>query len=160
MAKKLPKVSVLDRRRAHPFGAPSQAITLKTPGQWMIRTVNSNVRSGRIYDMIHNKGWVYVQPEELDGSPDELGFQVKDGRIVRGTNGEEVLMKIPQADYDAIQEAKARTNLKGLGKKQALEAAANLAGKTFGDQAGDTVSKASFDIEDSREAVELEPDLP
>jgi hypothetical protein len=156
MAKKLPKVSILDRRKANPFGAPSIPITLKTPGDWTVRIVNSTVRTGRLHDMIHNKGWVYVNAEELDGTPDELGFHAKDGRVVRGEHGEEVLMKIPTADFDAVQDAKTRANIKGLGKRQTLEDAANRVGKVLGDEAGETVARASIDINDSRVQFETE----
>ncbi len=153
--KALPKVSVLDRRLANPLGAPSQPITLKTPGLWAVRIVSSTVRTGRLHDMTHNKGWLYVEPDELDGTPDELGFRAKDGRLVRGEHGEEVLMKIPQADYEAIQEAKARINLRNLGKKDSV---AQATAQKFGSEAGDTVYGASLEVTDSRERVELEPE--
>lgn len=161
MAKKLPKVSVVDRRKLHPFGAPSQAVTLKTPGQWAVRIVNSKSRTGRLHDIIHNKGWAYVTPEELDGTPDELGFEAKDGRLVRGEHGEEVLVKMPQRDFDEIQDAKARLNLKNLGGKQMRDAVAQEAAVAHGSQAGDAVARQfdRMEINDSREQVELEPDV-
>lgn len=155
---KLPKVSILDRRKLNPFGAPSVPITLKTAGNWVVRIVNSTVRTGRLHDMIHNKGWVYVDASELDGHPDELGFHAKDGRVVRGEHGEEVLMKIPADDYEEVQDAKTRANLRGLGKKQTLADAANHVGKEMGDQAGETVAKASFEINDSRVRFEQDDD--
>jgi len=158
MAKKLPKVSVLDRRKLHPFGAPSQPVTLKTPGLWAIRIVNSKSRTGRLHDVIHNKGWVYVTPEELDGTPDELGFEAKDGRIVRGEHGEEVLVKMLQSDFDEIQAAKGRLNLKNLGGKQMRDAVAQDAAKEHGSQAGDAVARQfdNMDVKDGRERIELE----
>lgn len=159
MAKKqLPKVSVLDRRLANPFGAPSVPITLKTPGDWTVRIVHSNVRAGRLHDMTTNKGWVYVEPSELDGSPMDLGFRVVDNRIVRGEHGEEVLMKISQADFDAIQDAKANMNLKALGSKQTVERAAQATATEYGSEAGDKVF-ANISVQDSR-VNELEPDTP
>ncbi len=160
MAKKiLPKVSVLDRRKLHPFGAPSQAVTLKTPGLWAIRIINSKSRAGRLHDVIHNKGWVYVTPEELDGTPDEQGFEAKDGRLVRGEHGEEVLVKMLQSDFDQIQDAKSRLNLKNLGAKQMKESAAQETAVAHGDQAGETVASQfkHLEVNDSRERVELDP---
>lgn len=159
MAKKaLPKVSVLDRRKLHPFGAPSAPVTLKTPGFWAVRIVNSKSRTGRLHDVIHNKGWVYVTPEELDGTPDELGFEAKDGRLVRGEHGEEVLVKMPQKDFDEIQNAKGALNLKNLGGKQMRDAVAQEAATTHGSQAGDAVARQfdNIDVTDGRERVELE----
>lgn len=158
MAKKaLPKVSVLDRRLANPFGAPSVDITLKTPGRWAIHIVNSAVRTGRYYDVVHNKGWVPVAPSELDGRPEEYGFKEQDGRLVRGDRGEEILMKMPQADFDAIQRAKAEHNLKGLGKKAMLDTAASMAASQgLGDEAAETIARSNMEITDSRVAMDLE----
>lgn len=161
MAKKaLPKVSILDRRKLHPFGAPSVSVTLKTPGLWAIRIINSKSRTGRLHDVIHNKGWVYVTPEELDGTPDELGFEAKDGRLVRGEHGEEVLVKMPQSDYDQIQQAKASLNLKNLGGKQTRDAVAQETALAHGDQAGDAVARQfqHIEVNDGRERVELDPE--
>lgn len=149
---KVPKVSVLDRRLASPFGAPSVAITLNTPGLWAIRVANTSVRAGRVHDMTANKGWTFVEASELDGRPDELGFRVQDGRLVRGERGEEVLMKMPQADFDAIVDAKARVNLRALGKKD--ETAQRVA-QQFGAEAGETVYNR-INIADTRAA---EPEL-
>lgn len=156
-AKTLPKVSVVERRLANPFGAPSVEITLKTAGRWAIRIVNSAIRSGRYYDVVHNKGWVPVEPGELDGRPEEYGLKELDGRLVRGDRGEEVLMKMPEADYEAIQRAKAEHNLKGLGKKQVLESAASMAASQgMGDQAAETIYRSNMEITDSRVAMDLE----
>jgi hypothetical protein len=155
-AKKLPSVSVLDRRLANPFGAPSIPITLKTPGEWAIRIVDGTVRAGRLHDMTANKGYVFVRPDELDGSPADLGFRVVDDRVVRGEHGQEVLMKIPQADYDAIQEAKARVNLRNMGQQTTRDRVAQATSQAFGDQAADTVF-SNITVQDSR-VNELEPD--
>lgn len=159
MAKKLPKVSILDRRLKNPFGAGSVPITLKTPGRWELRWVYAKLRSGHIFDMTHNKGWVCVEPEEIDGGMDEYGFTARDNRIVRGENGEEVLMKMPKADYDQIQRAKAASNLKQLKVQNMRSEVAQSAAKEFGGQAGDTVYDAfqHGEIKDSRgEDPELE----
>lgn len=151
--KKLPKVSVLDRRLAHPFGAPSVPITLKE-GDWAIRVANDRVRTGRVHQMV-NMGWLFVEAGEIDGTPSDFGFRELDGRLVRGEHGEEVLMKMPQADYDAIQDAKARLNLKNLGAKQTRDAVAQETAVKFGSEAGDTVHQ-NIEVNDSREQVELE----
>lgn len=159
MAKKLPKVSIIERRLRHPFGAPSIPVLLKSGEQFAVRIVNTTMRNGRLYEVLQ-KGWTYVTPDELVGEPMELGFRVQDDRLVRGEKGEEVLMKMPQEDFEAVMDAKARYNIKHLGKKQSLETAANQAGKELGDQAAETISRANIEITDSRERVELEPDTP
>lgn len=161
MAKKpLPKVSVLERRKLHPFGAPSVPITLKTSGLWAIRIINTAMKAGRYHDIVHNKGWVPVCADELDGKPDELGFRVMDDRLVRGEHGEEVLMKMPKADFDEIQMAKASQNIKGLGQKRAVDDAAQRTAAQFGDEAGDAVYKSQMTVTDSRVSMDLEGDGP
>lgn len=155
----LPKVSVIERRLAHPFGSPSVPITLKEGGPWAIRIVNQNVRAGRIGDMVHHKGWSFVSASEIDGTPEELGFRKVDDRLVRGEHGEEVLMKMPLADFNRIARAKADHNLTQMGSKQTKQFVANQTGREFGDQAATTVEKKFDDvitISDERGAVVLD----
>lgn len=140
--KRLPRTSILDRRLLHPFGSPSVPITLKSGGLWEIRFVDSQLRAGRLHEVIHDKGWTFVNANEIDGSPDEYGLRAMDGRLVRGENGREVLVKMPKDMYDAIAARKAELNLKGLGKKATRELAAQATAQAFGDEAGDTVHKS------------------
>jgi hypothetical protein len=159
LAKKpLPKVSILERRLKNPFGSGTVPITLKTPGRWEVRWVSAKLRAGHLYDMTHNKGWTFIEPEEIDGRAEEYGLSVKDNRLVRGDHGEEVLMKMPKDHFDQIQQAKARANLTQLGQKQMREAVAQAAAKEHGDQAGDTVFDAfkHGEVKDSRG---VDPDL-
>lgn len=156
--KKAPKVSVLERRLENPFGSPSVEINLKGGQKWALRIINVNVRSGRVYEVIHHKGWEFVTPDELEQKPDEIGFRVMDNRVVRGEKGEEVLVKMPQSAYDQILAAKTRQNLKGISKKATLETAANMAANNpaMGDQAAETIYRSNMTIEDSRVSVDLE----
>jgi hypothetical protein len=151
--KALPKVSVLDRRLKNPFGSGTVPITLTTPGRWEIRWVLTNLRSGHLWDMTHNKGWTYVEPAEIDGHTDEYGLVSVDNRIVRGeAASREVLMKMPKEMFEQIQAAKADKNLKELRVKNMRSAVAQAAAQTHGDQAGDTVydAFAHGEIKDSR----------
>jgi hypothetical protein len=154
----LPKVSVLERRLANPFGANAVPITLKTEGEWEIRWEFSKLRSGHIYNMVHNKGWEFVQPHELMGEPDEYGLIAKDNRLVRGDHSEEVLMKMPREMFRKIAQAKAEHNLKQLGKKQMQEAVSQATAKEHGDQAGDSVFNA-FQHGDVVDKRGVDPDL-
>ena len=158
MAKKLPKVSVHERRLENPFGESSVSITLKTPGQWKCRIVNRNVRTGHLHKMTSRMGWTFVAPEELPSAPEDLGFRVLDGRVVMGEHAEEVLMKKPKAEYDQIQRAKGEYNLKQLGSKQTREAITQATAQQFGDQAAETVH-SSITVKDGRESSELD-DVP
>src|SRR6185503_351083 len=157
MAKKLPKVSILERRLKNPFGSPSEAIKLKE-GDWATRWVSETLRSGRVYQ-VQNLGWDFVTPEEVVGQPSDLGCQAIDNRLVRGdAANREVLMKMPRADFEAIQRAKAETNLRNLGSgKKLKEDAANRATQHFGtDEAGEAIYNSDLDVRDSRVAYELE----
>jgi hypothetical protein len=157
-AKALPKVSVIDRRMANPFGTGTVPITLKTPGQWEVRWVYSKMRPGHLYQMTHQKGWVFVEPGELDGSPDEYGLTAKDNRLVRGDHGEEVLMKMPLEDFKKIQKAKAEYNLKELGQKQMQSAVAQATAKQHGDEAGEMAFNA-FQHGEVKDSRGVDPDL-
>jgi hypothetical protein len=161
MAKKkeVPVVSVLERRLQHPFGAPSIPITMRDRQQWATHWISSDLRAGRVHQAI-KMGWVYVLPTDIDGTPDELGFDVKDNRIVRGTNGSEVLMKMPQADFHKIQHAKSEANLRNMGGKKLKADVAQRAASQFGDEAAETVYKSDFDVKDSRVNMDLEGDAP
>ena len=154
-SKEFPKISVLERRLQHPFGAPSVPITLKDGQRWAIRWANDHVRSGRVHQILQ-MGWTFVTPEEIEGRAADFGFRVLDGRIVRGEHGEEVLVKMPQRDFDLIQKAKAQKNLEGLGGRKAVDDIANRTAAKFGDEAAETVSRSEITVTDSRIAIDLE----
>lgn len=158
--KDLPTVSIVDRRLAHPFGFPSESITLKE-GQWSIRWFSEAVRSGRIYQA-QQMGWEFVIPEELRGTASDISALVVDGRIVRGENANrEVLMKMGKADFDRIQQAKASKNLADLGSsKKTRDVASNAAAAKFGDQAGEAVNRSNMEVTDHRASYDLEGDNP
>lgn len=159
--KDLPKVSVLERRLAHPFGMPSEAIRLKE-GDWVVRWVNEGVRTGRVYQ-VQNLGWEFVTPEELKGQPQDVGCQALDGRLVRGdASSRDVLMKMPKRDFDQIQQSKAAINIKNLGSsKKQREDAANAATKQFGtDEAGEAIYRSQMEVTDERVSMDLEGEAP
>ena len=161
MAKKkeLPVVSVLERRLLHPFGAPSVPIVMKDGGQWATHWISAEVRSGRVHQAI-KMGWVYVLPTDIAGTPEELGFDVRDNRITRGNNGSEVLMKMPLGDFQQIQKAKADQNLANMrGDKIKADTAQRTAVK-FGPEAGDAVYNSDLEVKDSRVNIDLDGDGP
>jgi hypothetical protein len=158
--KELPKVSVIDRRLANPFGLPSQAIYLKE-GQWALRWFAESVRTGRIYQA-QQLGWDFVLPEELRGTPSDAGAIIVDGRVVRGDAGNrEILMKMAAEDFAKIQKAKADKNLRDLGSVAKLkESAANKASTELGDQAANAIYNTNIEITSERVAYDLEDDRP
>ena len=150
----LPSISVLERRLQNPFGDGSPAVRLKQPG-WTLHVVNSNLRSGRYHDVVRNKGWVPVEPQEVDGDPMDFGFDVKDGRVVRGERGQEVLVKMPSKDYAQIQMAKDAHNKRLIGGKAVKQAAIDKAAKEYGDEAADLIN-STIEFKTSRSPVPLE----
>lgn len=155
--KKLPKVTVLERRLKNPFGTPSEGVTFKE-GAWMARWFSEALRTGRIHQAV-TLGWDFVEPGDLATPAADLGFQVVDNRVVRGdAASREVLMKMPQADFDAVQKAKADTNTRNLNSgKKMKEEAANRATAHFGtDEAGEAIYKSDIDVRDSRVRYELD----
>jgi len=155
---KLPRISVLQKRLAQPFGEGSPAIQLKEPG-WTVHVINTRIRPGRYHDVIRNKGWVPVAPEDIDGSVEDFGFDVRDGRVVRGDRGEEVVVKMPAEDYLEIQMAKDAANKRRTTPTNLKADVANATAKAHGDQAGDYVHQHT-EITTSRSPVPLEGDEP
>lgn len=123
MPKPKPAVSIIERRLQSGtiFGTSSKPIPLVEPKRWSLRIVNSQVSNSHLYDMQAEKGWVYAAPEDLAIRAEEIGFHVLDGRVVRGTQGTEVLMKMERADYQAVQREKDRVNREQTFGRHALK---------------------------------------
>lgn len=109
-----PRISVIERRLQSPsvFRSPSQPIPLKAPKHWTLRWVNVAISPNHLWDMIHQKGWEYCEPGDLACALDEISAVERDGRIVQGIRGEEVLMKMRTVDYEALQHKKSAENLR------------------------------------------------
>lgn len=158
MAKVTPpkrKLSVVERRLASGsvFTASSRPIPLKEPDAWVLRVVNTAISDDRLYAMQAEKGWVYALPEDLAIDPVEVGLKVLDGRIVRGDKGTEVLMKMPTAEFAAIQKMKDAENRKmTFGKKATKDAILSAASQQLGDEGTEFLSRTvqSMDIKDAR----------
>ena len=159
MAKKR-EISIIDRRlqSGSIFGTSSKPIPLKEPKAWALRIVNRHVNNQHLYDMQAEKGWVYATEDDLAVRPDEIGFHLMDGRIVRGTQGEEVLMKMPLSDYKLVAKEKDRVNRETtLGSKAAKRTIMNAMHAAGDDQGAEFMQKAlrSAKIEDATERVPL-----
>ena len=155
LKRRVRSVAVANRIK-NPLGSPSLAIPVRDP-DLVVRVVDSQLRSGRVHEVV-TKGWEPVDPGDLVGKPEDYGFAVQDGRVVRGERGRDVLMKMHREDYDAIGRAKAEANVRGMvgrkGKDAVLSAVAKEAGDR-GDEAADFISR-SLRVTDTREA---EPEL-
>lgn len=167
--KSRPRISVIDRRlkSGAVFGLGAQPIPLVEPTRWVLRVVNTQISDDRLWHMQAEKGWAYVELADLAVRPDEIGFRERDGRIVRGTQGYEVLMKMNAADYRQLQAAKDRAvrestfGKKGL--KQAITAAASAPPTEDGSgglgsdgRAAEFLDHANMTVIDSIERVPLD----
>lgn len=154
-------ISIIERRlkSGSIFAAGSNAIPLKDPKHWTARVVNATISDARIWEMQADKGWEYATVDDLAVQPHEVGFREMDGRLVRGTHGHEVLMKMRLKDYEAIQKQKDQTNRQNTFSKKANQnAILNAAASEGGSEAADFLAKQMKDIEitDSLERRSLE----
>lgn len=152
--KKRPKISVLERRLSSPFGEPSVAITLKEPG-WECRWFNADVATDHIWRAKH-KGWEGVTPDELRDPEQIGGYAVSpDGFVTRGTQGKELLMKMPAEWRKQILDAKTEQNRKNMRPGAMRREAADAAGAQFGEEAATFVanSRVIGDVVDQREII-------
>lgn len=141
MAKKQ-TISVIERRLQGPsvFRTPSQPIPLKD-NSWTLYWCNTTISPQQLWDFIHNKGWVYCLPEDLVCPVEEVGALVRDGRIVIGERGQEVLMKMPTHRWDELQKRKTEENIKQtFSKKQLKDAMVAGVGAEHGDRAAEYVA--------------------
>ena len=156
------EISIIERRlkSGSVFSAGSRPIPLKEPAHWVARIVNGQISDARLYEMQAEKGWVYLTIDDLAVKPEEIGFREMDGRIVRGTQGQEVVMKIARKDYEAIQALKDQTNRDNTFSPDANKAAIVSAAQRQpdGGRGAEFLHRAvqGLDITDSRERVSLE----
>lgn len=155
MAKK-PTISVIERRLAAPsvFRTSSAPIPLKDT-KWVVRWENSSIGPDHIYRVINDLGWEYASPDDLDCSIDEIGAQARDGRVVRGDKGTEVLVKMRKADFKSVQAKKDRENREqAFGKKAINQAVVSGVAAEHGEQAAEFMAGQvkSITVTDSRVA--------
>ena len=157
------EISVVERRlkSGSVFSAGSRAIPLKEPERWTIRVVNTQISDARLWEMQDEKGWGYASVADLAVAPHEVGFREQDGRLVRGTQGHEVLMKMAITDYKAIQKVKEATNRKNtFGNKAVKDTIVGAAAGQLDDggRAAEFLDRAvqGISVKDSLERVSLE----
>lgn len=156
------EISVVERRlkSGSIFSAASRPIPLVEPDRWTVRIVNTQISDARLWEMQADKGWIYAEVSDLAVKPEEIGFREQDGRVVRGTQGHEVLMKMPKQDYAKIQKAKDDANRKNTFSQKAIKDSilGAVQAEPGGDQGADFLSRniQNITVTDSREAVSLE----
>ena len=156
MAKKTPTISVIERRiqggAANVHRAGSRPIPLKQTG-WELYWCNTQISPTQLWDLLHVKGWVYCEPDDLDCPVEEIGAIVRDGRIVMGTRGDEVLLKMTTENWKIVQQMKTEDNIKQtFGKKQIKDAIVAGVAAEHGDPAAEYVAQNvnAIDVRDQR----------
>jgi len=139
----------------NPFGRVNDnSLPLKEKARWHQRWFNNQVNPSQVHMAQRRMGWQPVRIEDLEEGTtvESLGFTVApDGTIRRGDrNTEEVIMKMPEATYRAIQMRKTEANTKGMGsEKAAKNEAAEAVSGAHGSQAADYIAKhANITIRD------------
>lgn len=156
------KLSVIERRLANasPFEGGSVEIPQKQPGKWKFRIVNAKAATNRIWEMIKRKGWEFAVPDDLAEDPGDLGFDIRDGRLVQGERGSEVLMKMLSSDFKKVEQAKTKYNVQHtFGAKHVKSAIVEGAGTTHGSEAADFLNRSlhHVDVIDTRVDEGAEP---
>lgn len=161
LAAKDPKVldvSVIERRLQGPsvLYEPSIPIPLKDP-TWLVRWTNSEISTDHAWRRINIQGWEYASPRDIACALDEVGANERDGRVVRGERGREVLVKMRKTDYAQLQQGKDRENKRITFDKQTLkDAMVGAVGQAHGDQAASFIAKRDMTVIDSRERTNID----
>lgn len=151
--------AALERRLAagaNPHQTSAKVIPLREPHRWQLYIGNDYAGDDGLYRMVHEYGWLPLEPSDLACKPEEIGYRVNESNhLVRGPQGREVIFKMDKADYALLVQRKTEKNMQGIGsasktKSQVAEAAAS----TFGPEAGDYVHKhVTGTVTDTREAL-------
>ena len=156
------EISVVERRlkSGSIFAISAGSIPLKEPGRWELREVNSEIRTGRIREMVADKQWQFAEEADLAVVPYDIGYRILAGKLVKGVHGELVLMKMERTDFRAVQLLKDQENRRNtFGAAAVKSAIVNAASQEpDGAQAAEYLNRAvqGVDVKDSTERVSLE----
>lgn len=151
---------IVERRLANPFGGSSLAIPCtqkdrKNQPLFIFRVVNGAITPDHVWRTKNQKGWEFATPEMIDGNPEDFGFEARNGRLVRGDRGQEVLMAMHRDDYDAIQQAKSERNSAMVSAKATKQAIVERASSELGDEPANFLNRSiqHVDIRDTKDRV-------
>mgnify|MGYP001567606094 CR=1 FL=1 len=147
-----PKVTVTDRntplraaiaqRIKTPFGRADTAIPLKEPRKWKQRAFDRRFMANRFSEATH-KGWMPLEVADLAGDPEDYGWRVDNGRLVRGDRGEEWLGKMLMSEWRLVEQAKTESNIRQtFGIKQTKQAILDRSSAEQGDEATSFLAKS------------------
>lgn len=153
-----PRISVIERRLKgdSAFRSASVAVPL-IDASWVVRWENSAIAPDHLYRILHELGWQYAEPADLACSVEEIGAHEREGKIVRGERGAEVLVKMRARDYARVQAMKdAEVRKHTFGDTAIKQAVIAGVGAEYGDQGATFVSQhlKNITVTDSRGAEE------
>jgi hypothetical protein len=162
MAVKQRTVQVADRDTGlenllnDPFGRPSVAIPSNPAGQWDFREVNSAIPGNHLWTLLNHRKWTYAGEADIVGHADEYGWEVRDGRLVKGTRGEIVLLKRSVDVSNAVALAKDAANRREtFAKTKIKESIVSGVTSKHGDEAGEFIHNnlSGIQVTDGRERM-------
>lgn len=166
-----PKVTVRDRsdiierRIADPMGGggslaiPSRETDHDGKPMLSFYIANGDLAPDHIWRMRKELGWEFATPDDVEGSPEDFGFELRDGRLVRGHRGAEVLMKMRMVDREAILQAKSDWNRRhALGSKETKATIVERASQELGDEGADFLNRSisNIKVEDTYEKIPVD----
>ena len=145
---------IISRRIADPMGGagslaiPSKAVDRQGNPLLSFYIANGEIAPDHIFRMRKQLGWEFAEPEDLAGPPEDFGFELREGRLVRGVRGAEVLMKMRTVDREAILAAKSDWNRRqALGAKETKATIVERASQDLGDEGADFLHRSISGIE-------------
>ena len=119
-------------------GQGTRTIPLKEAARWHTYIANTYANENAMYEM-RQKGWVPLEIADLGCTVEESGFRTSpDGYLVRGPQGQEMIWKMAETDYQLLMRAKQESNMRGIGSASKTKFdVANAAGAALGSEAAD-----------------------
>lgn len=155
---------IIERRLKNPLGGSSEPIPCRERDRagaplWEFYIADRTLRPDYLRYMIQDRGWEYAEPRDIDGPPEDFGFEHRDGRLVRGERGNEVLLKMRRADREAVLKAQSDWNRQqALGIKENKQAIVDRASNELGDEGADFLHRnlRELEITDTMERVPVD----
>lgn len=152
---------IIERRLQNPLGGSSQPIPCRLTdrkGKPLLEfyIADRTLRPDYLRYMIQDRGWEYATVEDIDGPPEDFGFENRDGRLVRGERGNEVLLKMRAVDRAAVLKAQSDWNRRqALGVKENKQTIVERASSELGDEGADFLHRnlRELEITDTMERI-------
>ena len=154
-----PKIDVLERSLANPFGLPSEEIKLTDPSvtcHWCNTGIGAN-QLGKYLDA----GYLKVT-EPMLADKDRVAYTISpEGCVTRGARHEEILLYTPRDWYKRRQIEKQKRNLKSMAPGATKAELVQAVGDKYGDEGANFVDGhvgPTGNVRDTFERIAVTPD--